>query len=398
MMLLRKLRRQGQISCMMTNVLLSLAAVIGILLLCEAVLRVTHLFGARVSFATPDSVLGFRYVPGADYWNAQEAAHPIVGKINRFGWRDKDWSLQKPSGVSRVAVLGDSFVEAFQVESERTFLSLTEKALLEQKDIRAELMNFGRSGFTQTEELIVLEREVIRFRPDAVVVFFFPGNDIADVSPETASNSLRPFYCRSDDGSLVLNTRFTESAGYRIRRGLDGIKRHSAMLSLLGERSNAVSRKGEDLTLSQQLRQGYLSLCTNTPDAVFLRSYEMNERLLRAMAVFASSAKLPMLLVTLDNPAYRPEIEAQFREADPSFDPGCFENDMRLLAQSINIYHLGLQTVFRRAYQTDGKSLHWNGGHWNYAGHRIVAEALAQELAEVLRDRTTGIDGSRDNN
>lgn len=368
----------------MKNILLIVAAVLVTLVLCEVFLRTTHSFGARVSFSTPDPILGFRYVPGTNYWNAQGDGHPIVGTMNRFGWRDKDWSLQKKSGVYRVAVLGDSFVEAFQAESERTFLSLAEKALLEENEVRTELMNFGRSGFTQTEELIVLEREVVNFQPDVVVVFFFPGNDIADVSPETASNALRPFYHLSENANLVLDTKFSDSAAYRMRSRLNSLKHHSALLSLLGERYDAFSRRSESLSLRKQMKEGYLSLCTKTPSAPFSRSYQINQILLRAMAEFASAAKVPMLLVTLDNPAYQPEVEARLQEDDTSFNSTCFETDMRLLVQSVNIFHLGLQSVFRRAYLTDGKSLHGSDGHWNYAGHSIVADALAKRLAEIL--------------
>src|SRR5688572_5202073 len=376
------------------NYLLMAAAVLGTLVLCEVFLRITHSFDARVSFATPDPVLGFRYVPGMDYWNSGGAGHPIVGRINQFGWRDKDWSLKKPSGVYRIAVLGDSFVEAFQAESEGTFLSLAEKALWEETKIRTELMNFGRSGFTQTEELIVLEREVVSFQPDVVVVFFFPGNDIADVSRETAPHALRPFYRVSDNGSLVLDTEFSRSVAYRVRRGLDLIKHHSALLSLVGERYNAFSQRGEIVSLKQQLRDGFLSLCTKTPSAAFARSYRMNQILLQAMAKFASSANVPMLLVTVDNPAYQTDIEAGLQEEDESFNPACFENDMRQLALSVNIVHLGLQSVFRRAYLTDGVTLHGKDGHWNYAGHRLVADALAKKLAEILQvnaERSTAL-------
>lgn len=156
-------------------------------------MRATHLFNARISWSERDSILVWRFTPGRRYWFKKENDHPVTGRINSYGWKDKEWSLQKPAKTYRIAVLGDSCVEAFQVESDQTFLSLTEQQLNKNQDIKVELMNFGRSGFTQSEELLVLKNCVSQFYTDMVVLFFSP-NDIEDVSRETAGDLIRPFY------------------------------------------------------------------------------------------------------------------------------------------------------------------------------------------------------------
>ena len=79
----------------------------------ETVLRTTHLFGASISASIPDSILKWRFAPNHDYWFFKENDHPITGKFNSFGWRDHEWSIAKPANTFRIAVLGDSFVEAF---------------------------------------------------------------------------------------------------------------------------------------------------------------------------------------------------------------------------------------------------------------------------------------------
>ena len=202
----------------------------------EVFLRVTHAFGARLSWSEPDERIGFRYTPGFRYWYQRENDHPVTGRINSFGWRDTEWSLEKPDNVFRVAVLGDSYVEAFQVESSRTFLELAEMTLKSLTPMRFELMNFGRSGFTQTEEMFVLRETILQFSPDMVIVFFLPANDIADILPETALGGLRPFFSVSEDGHLVLDTSFTQTRGFKLRSRVNWFKQHSALLSLLAER------------------------------------------------------------------------------------------------------------------------------------------------------------------
>ena len=130
----------------------------------------------------------------------QENDHPITGTINRFGWRDVNWPIRKPKGTIRIAILGDSFVEAIQVEDDSTFESLSKRALIGAEG-RGEVMNFGRSGYTQSEELLVLQRDVLRFDPDVVVLFFFPGNDITDMARRTAPNRQRPFFVMGNGAS-----------------------------------------------------------------------------------------------------------------------------------------------------------------------------------------------------
>jgi hypothetical protein len=99
------------------------------LLILEGTLRVTHVFGARVSFSEPNDQYGWRFTPNKKYW-AKEEGGRASGRINRDGWRDRDWDLSKRPGLFRVAVVGDSYVEAIQVQSDETFLRIAEPALV----------------------------------------------------------------------------------------------------------------------------------------------------------------------------------------------------------------------------------------------------------------------------
>ena len=166
-----------------TNALLVLVSLTVFLACGDAVFRRLHVFGARISWIAPDPLLGYRCIPG-QYWVFEESDHPIQIRFNRYGWRGEDWSPGKRTGILRLAVLGDSFVEAAQVEEQGTFLKLVEEDLSKSYGTQAELLNFGRSGYGPTEELIVLQNEVQKFQPDWVVLFFFPGNDISDVCHE----------------------------------------------------------------------------------------------------------------------------------------------------------------------------------------------------------------------
>ena len=62
---------------LLMNFLLALVAFIFLIGCLEILLRKFHFFGARISWAKPDPLIGYRFVPGAYYWFFQENDHPI---------------------------------------------------------------------------------------------------------------------------------------------------------------------------------------------------------------------------------------------------------------------------------------------------------------------------------
>jgi len=345
----------------------------------EVVLRTTHLFGARPSWSKPDPIIGHRYSPGRIYWIRKENPKPITGRINKYGFRDKDWPLKKPEGLYRIAVIGDSYVEAFQVESDKTFLALTEKALNNRHNLKVELMNFGVSGVTQTEELMILQDDVLRFNPDMVILFFCPGNDIDDISPKTASRP-RPFFYINQHGELSLDTSFSQTLSYKIKSFINPIKQHSALISLLAERYNVYQQSNRKITWEDKKTiMGALTLATAKPSPLFLENYRLNKLLIKRMAEICKDKGIRFLLVVED---INPKIHKTLKSIDPTYNPDFFEDDMRAFADSIGIEFLGLERAFREVYEKEGKSLHW--GHWNYEGHELVAELLTKKLISLI--------------
>ena len=87
------------------------------LAICEGALR---LLGYKYSGSTytADPLLGWSLRPGAGAWEADEGV--AWSKINSHGFRDRERSLNKPPGVYRIAVLGDSGTEARQVDMDKT--------------------------------------------------------------------------------------------------------------------------------------------------------------------------------------------------------------------------------------------------------------------------------------
>ena len=95
-------------------------------------------------------------------------------RINRAGFRDDDHVLEKGDGVYRVAVIGDSFIEAIQVEKEERATELLGEALALCQDPRfgrVEVLNFGISGYGTGQELLVWRDVASRYSPDLVLLY-----------------------------------------------------------------------------------------------------------------------------------------------------------------------------------------------------------------------------------
>lgn len=374
-----------------SNILFTLFVVFLFIIALEFLLRTTHLFGAKTSWTRPDSRLGYAFISSHEYWYKSENDHPISGRINQFGWRDKERSLTKPRSTFRIAVLGDSFVEALQVEWESTFPALAEDQLQKETGHSVEVMNFGRSGYTQTEEFLVLKEQVLKFSPDLVVLFFFPANDIADVARETAIDSQRPFFGISEGGELVLDTHFSSTKEFAIRSFVSLFRQYSALITLLSDRYLlyrtliAERQREKDRELPAGSLPGHLSLCTSNPERVFSDNYKLTKKLIAAIAEYCKVRGIDFMLVCCDV-YYEPHLEKEYKRVDPTFNPNFFEDDLKKYAQSIKIKYLGLQTIFKQAETESSLSYHWrNDGHWNYQGHILVAKTLADKLKTSIR-------------
>jgi hypothetical protein len=103
-------------------------------------------------------------------WFARDYSVPI--HTNALGFRDREHEQAKPAGVVRIALLGDSLVEALQVPLDQTAGALLEARLNAAPDqsARYEVLNFGISNYGVGQCLLVWETYASRFAPDYVFI------------------------------------------------------------------------------------------------------------------------------------------------------------------------------------------------------------------------------------
>lgn len=100
------------------------------------------------------------------HWYAREFS--VRTSVNSVGFRDAEHSASKPPGVVRVALLGDSFVEALQVPFEKTAGRVLERRLAATNAGRFEVLNFGISNYGIGQSVLAWEQHARRYAPDYV--------------------------------------------------------------------------------------------------------------------------------------------------------------------------------------------------------------------------------------
>ncbi len=190
------------------NLALAGASIVVTLLLAEGALRVAGF--SYPNFWQPDPLTGSRLRPGMEGWQRDEGRAFV--KINTQGLRDREHAVAKPAGTYRIAVLGDSYAEAMQVDLERTFWSLLPEKLQScgfAGGKRVETVNFGVSGYGTGHELLTLRERVWPYSPDMVLLAFFPGNDVRNNSRALEGEKGRAYFSLKD-GKLFLDTAFRD--------------------------------------------------------------------------------------------------------------------------------------------------------------------------------------------
>jgi hypothetical protein len=153
-------------------VAVNFAVLVSLLLLFEifgqtlALLRPSY----EVLFLQPDRTLGWKQVPNLHWkwtglhWYAADFSVDV--KTNASGFRDLDRQPEKPKGVNRVALIGDSLIEAVQVPGQL----LEQKLNVGEHRQRWEVLNFGISNYGIGQYLLVWENYAARYQPHYVFV------------------------------------------------------------------------------------------------------------------------------------------------------------------------------------------------------------------------------------
>jgi lysophospholipase L1-like esterase len=334
-------------------------------------------------FHERDDTVGLTLRPGAEGWYTEEGRAWV--EVNSAGMRDVERTRAKPAGRLRVAVLGDSYTEAIQVDREKAYPALLEQHLARCRP-GTEVLNFGVSGFGTAQQLLRLRAKVWDYAPDIVLLAFFPSNDVRDNSRTLDHAGLRPYFVPEGD-RLALDDSFLQSKAYRAlsNPAYEFLRTHSRVVMLATRARKALMAMRAPRSASPELGLDWHVF--RPPDSpAWTEAWTVTERLLEAMhaEVAGHGAKFAITTVT-DPAAVHPDLEVRRRYAAELEMPDLLYAERRLgeFAAKHGIAFLPLTPGMDRL--AAGKALHGFGdnlgfGHWNEDGHRAAAQLMGEFL------------------
>ncbi|MCC7370208.1 MAG: hypothetical protein IT306_17420 [Chloroflexi bacterium] len=154
-------------------------------------------------------IYGFFHVPNYEGWQHSSEYFARV-RFNQLGLRDPRTSYEKPAGTFRILLLGDSFMEAIQVEQQETTAAVLERRLRAARpELNVEVINAGVAGWGTGIEGLYLDHEGYRFQPDLVLVSFFIGNDLHDnyyklqLAGDDLDLAVKPYFGLDRSGAVI---------------------------------------------------------------------------------------------------------------------------------------------------------------------------------------------------
>jgi lysophospholipase L1-like esterase len=339
---------------------------------------------AYPAFYLVDAVRGYGLRPEAEGRWTREGRGSV--RINRAGFRGEDVAAVPPPGGLRVAVLGDSFTEALQVNEAQSWVHqlATTLELRSACPVRrshpgaVEVLNLGVGGYGTGQELLTWRQLARPLRPQLVLLAMYLGNDLTDNNPEPRSD--RPVFRLDERRQLWVDQSFRASGGYRFRTSppgqlLDGLMNHSRLLQLINEAKNRLAARPRTPQVGD--RRAALPTTHVAPEA----AWQVTAALLRQLdrEVRITGARLQVVSLTT------PEQMWPRREQRPA-DPFAQERRLGALLQADGIPYLPLAPLLQR--QADSGQLVLHGfpgqapgeGHWNPLGHRLAGASVADWL------------------
>lgn len=352
----------------------------------EVGVRLTH--SEADLFFQADPLLGWRLIPGQSGWMTRGREFRTRIEINAHGYRDVAHALEKPDGVFRILVLGDSNAEAMPVPLEKSFPRILEEELNRGQPVRVEVINTGVSNYGTASQLLSLRRDGVRYKPDLVLLAFTPATNVFVNSPEL-EKTLTPVY--GADGSIErVRPPFgktgilARSKAYRYLRRLLLVQ-HPRLAELL-VRLGLVKARAAARFQHNNIPAYYFVY--TTPDAVWQKAWSHTERLLNDLheEVRRIGARLVVAILSSRDEVYREWWEEEF-QAYPKmrriqWDLDAPRQRIASLCEAKGIPYLALAPILRGA--RNGEPLHFRyDGHLTPAGN----ERVAREMAEFILAR-----------
>ena len=370
---------------------------------------------SRVIFERPwihgysdDEFTGTSLTPGSNGWWTREGRGFV--EINSRGMRDnREYENFPKSNTYRVAVVGDSYVEALQVDVNQTFWRLMESRLNSQcNNLRYrefEVLPFGVSGHGPAQYLLNIKHKISKLHPNLILVAFTPGNDFRNSIESLENDVFRPYLVENSESKKlymwdfsfrsetfrpsVISTlwQITEKSHFfvlslevilRIRTAIQGTRR---MIETSGHNGEKLTNLGDEYMFLpyEKLPQEWKK-SRRVVEEIVSRIAKMNEQNHRIIGVVGTSGQ--QVHPSIDNRDKLAKKLGVNNLEEPSKFFGRIMQDNGI--ESIDLLPELSRISAEKEIGMHGQSPNW-GGHWNLNGHIEVAKILSKKVCDSIK-------------
>jgi lysophospholipase L1-like esterase len=336
-------------------------------------------------FRQYDPVIGISLIPNMKVVHSRGCFTGLI-ETNRWGFRDRDRSLEKPPGTFRIALIGDSAVEAVQVQPEQVMNIQMEKRLQQEGYKNIEVMNFAVEGIGTTQELLLYKERVRQFHPDLVMILF-ADNDVMNNSSTLQPKIFgihtwyAPYYDMGPNGDLV----FRPVAPRPFNRLVSYLERHSYLLYYL---ERTWLKIDPTLYRWRGISLGY-GVYADDLDPEWAQAWLVTEKVLALTreTVEADGAKFVLIVepdAYVSDPQWREKMIRNEGQVPAGFDPPLFFERLNQISAKAGVILISL-IPHMQAYSAEHhlQPPYFSfpcDPHYSPLGHQVIAETLVQEL------------------
>jgi len=285
-----------------------------------------------------------------------------IGRFNKYRYMGPGYPKQKGENTIRIALLGDSFVEGFQVFDRNHFRYILENELSKKLNKKVEVLNFGRSGFDIGDMYAYNQTFIKEFNPDFSL--YFVSNH--DLMPQF-SDPLR-MKVRIEKDSLLIVKGYPE--GYiKLFNKTKYLVQYSAIFNMLNNGQKLIKRN-EHLQI------------------IFDKFYPV-----------AHNNENENIGYNNDSTFYLPKITSRIVKGfDPSMDV-IINRDLYPLPPNLvalindyNIQYIDTRDTLIHIQANGIDPYYWKAtnkrGHWNHEAHIAVGQYIALKLYEIINSQS----------
>ena len=343
----------------------------------------------------------FHHLPPPYYKGVMqsEGDFDVTYSLNNRGMRGRrDYRYEKDASIYRIAIMGDSIVFGVGVELEDTMPFLLEDELNNRSAKKYEILNFGINSYSPVLEYIYLTKEVVRYRPDFVILLL----DECDIQDDYL---YEPHIVHDDKGeiegcdplrvnnrpdlltTLMWKSRLLSAMNTKL---FDSFRKMKAIgfWNYLVNKYKGKRNKDEILSnykIDNIYFDRFLFVRDGKDRDVVMRHWRRTARYLLMIKQFCDERGIKFMLVTYP---YGHQVGANqwpigrrywAFESNKVYDCRKPLSIVEEFAKSDNIDYLNLCDAFRK---NDAEQLFFaRDGHWTKVGHEVASDAILNSIS-----------------